>query len=144
MSPFSWQCQNPCRLSLAFIIYWRVVTTLLLVDILQQTISILHFKGHESTTKNKTDHSVWKNCARNCCQRLLYLCWWPLVPLERCASSGMLARNILPFQPRRTFSIKRVLRGRFTRENGNLSKLQGESFKICVSVTRPDFFLTET
>ena len=25
MSPFSWQCQNPCRLSLAFIIDWRVV-----------------------------------------------------------------------------------------------------------------------
>ena len=27
MSLFSWQCQNPCRLSLAFIIDWRVVWT---------------------------------------------------------------------------------------------------------------------
>ena len=26
MSPFSWQCQNLCLLSLAFIIDWRVVT----------------------------------------------------------------------------------------------------------------------
>ena len=25
MGLFSWQCQNPCRLSLAFIIDWRVV-----------------------------------------------------------------------------------------------------------------------
>ena len=28
MSPFSWQCQNPCGLSLAFIIDWRVVGSL--------------------------------------------------------------------------------------------------------------------
>ena len=28
MSPFSWQCQNLCLLTLAFIIYWRVVHSL--------------------------------------------------------------------------------------------------------------------
>ena len=27
MSPFSWQCQNLCLLSLAFIIDWRVVAS---------------------------------------------------------------------------------------------------------------------
>ena len=30
MSPFPWQCQNPCRLSLAFIIDWRVVCRIFL------------------------------------------------------------------------------------------------------------------
>ena len=32
MSPFSWQCQNLCLLSLAFIIDWRVVAGFFLTD----------------------------------------------------------------------------------------------------------------
>ena len=33
MSPFSWQCQNLCRLSLAFILDWRVVSRCVFWDI---------------------------------------------------------------------------------------------------------------
>ena len=54
MSPFSWQCQNPCLLSLAFIVDWSVVSLnrRVVFDVPKnQTTSffketLLHFKLH--------------------------------------------------------------------------------------------------
>ena len=39
MSPFSWQCQNLCLLSLAFLIDWRVLCSFL-VDVMNNCLKI--------------------------------------------------------------------------------------------------------
>ena len=49
MSPFSWQAQNLCGLSLAFILDWRVVAHL---------INFVNHDGHEIEKFVKTDNPI--------------------------------------------------------------------------------------
>ena len=63
LSPFSWQCQNLCLLSLAFITYWRVVLNLDAKTALKQGHTC-HIWGRECSRDDSRNGTYWSRGQR--------------------------------------------------------------------------------